>query len=112
MNKKKVLSLIMSICILGTGNFCFASKVSAETNAKPQINDGMLKVFGGEFTVQHKTPLMTGSGGTGYRICYLHAGDNIESISEHESEGSDGSIWIRVRISDGSTGWVCKSALD
>ncbi|NFO89541.1 SH3 domain-containing protein [Clostridium botulinum] len=110
MNKKKVLSLVMSICVLGTGTFCFANKVNAQT--KPEINNSMLRTVGGEFTVQHKTPLMTGRGGTGHRICYLHTGDEVESINEDESYGADGSRWIKVKLSNGSTGWVCADALD
>ncbi|NFT36459.1 hypothetical protein FDF10_14095 [Clostridium botulinum] len=112
MKKKRILSLVMSLCILGTSSLLLSTNVSAAQKNSTSDQSISLRVVGGEFTVKYKTPLMTGRGGTGTRSCYLYGGDEVSTISDTPSYGSDGSKWYKIEVEDnGSTGWVASKAL-
>ncbi|GAA0077601.1 hypothetical protein UT300005_19790 [Clostridium sp. CTA-5] len=116
MKKKRILSFIMSLALLGTSNLLFASNSASATEVKEakSISDYcsvMKSNDSNTYTVIHNTPLMTGEGGTGYKIRTVYKRDTVKLIYGIQgSTGADGKTWVKVSYK-GATGWICYDAI-
>lgn len=110
MNRRKVVSLLMTFCILGANSLIGNPKVFARAhkNIKPTQEAPIKRSAGSTLTVTHSAVVMS-SPGRGYRICTLSSGTKVRSISDTLAY-ANGTQWHHISWS-GGTGWVAEYLL-